>query len=369
MGSSVGTNPVEISIPSVSEVHCWNPNSIHLSTAGSFPLKQSISVSEAPIGSFHMDDHWVRSVLLRFQTLPFWLANTAAEAIIAWYCGHEPEGSHLSLHGEMVWFLPQLLQPMAYGHCIVPTFSWCLCGLLDLHSVFCFPFEIPFFWSKSFISVAQGKCLDDICQWSLQWDGESPAPDSLTCSQERCVKLDQKPGKQPHFRGHPRVLLTHLHGSARPIYRPSQGFHGSQAFFHYSSWLLMSIGTLASLLLFSPYFISGPTKARKQQTAGMEETSSSNKEEEDTDIYIICSDITNTLVGISGETAPDGGNHPIYFVHSGAICPVVVLNCSWCVTPHSSPTRGCWPCWPLQSILNILNIFTIFIYIRQGIDA
>ncbi len=55
-----------------------------------------------------------------------------------------------------------------------------------------------------------------------------------------------------------------------------------------------------------------------------------------------CSDITNTLVGISGETELDGGNRPIYFVYSGAICPVVVLIRSWYVTPHSSPTRGCW---------------------------
>ncbi len=76
-----------------------------------------------------------------------------------------------------------------------------------------------------------------------------------------------------------------------------------------------------------------------------------------------CSDITNTLIGISRETAPDGWNRPIYFVHSGAICPAVVLNRSWCVTPHSSPTRGYWPRWPLQPILNILNIFTINIYI------
>ncbi len=46
--------------------------------------------------------------------------------------------------------------------------------------------------------------------------------------------------------------------------------------------------------------------------------------------------------------APDGWNCPIYFVHSGAICPAVVLNRSWCITPHSSPTRGCWPRWSLQ---------------------
>ncbi len=57
--------------------------------------------------------------------------------------------------------------------------------------------------------------------------------------------------------------------------------------------------------------------------------------------FLLCSDITNTLVGISSETELDGGNCPIYFVYSGAICPAVVLIHSWCVTPHSSPTRGC----------------------------
>ncbi len=80
-----------------------------------------------------------------------------------------------------------------------------------------------------------------------------------------------------------------------------------------------------------------------------------------TNARLHCSDITNTWVGISSETELDGGNRPIYFVYSGAICPVVVLIRSWCVTPHSSPTRGCWPCWPLQPIL---NIFTINIYIH-----
>ncbi len=77
-----------------------------------------------------------------------------------------------------------------------------------------------------------------------------------------------------------------------------------------------------------------------------------------------CSDITNTLVGISSETELDGRNHPIYFVHSGAICPAVVLNHSWCVTPHSSPTRGGWPRWPLQPILIIPNIFVFIYYIH-----
>ncbi len=69
-----------------------------------------------------------------------------------------------------------------------------------------------------------------------------------------------------------------------------------------------------------------------------------------------CSDITNMLVGISGETVPKGGNLCIYYAHSAAIYEAVVQIHSWCVTPHSSPTRGCWP---LQIILNILNIFTI----------
>ncbi len=31
---------------------------------------------------------------------------------------------------------------------------------------------------------------------------------------------------------------------------------------------------------------------------------------------ILCSDITNTLVGISGETVPKGGNLHIYYVQS-----------------------------------------------------
>ncbi len=37
-----------------------------------------------------------------------------------------------------------------------------------------------------------------------------------------------------------------------------------------------------------------------------------------------CSDITNTLVGISSETVPGGGNLCIYYVHSAAIYETVV---------------------------------------------
>ncbi len=68
-----------------------------------------------------------------------------------------------------------------------------------------------------------------------------------------------------------------------------------------------------------------------------------------------CSDITNTLVGISGETVPEGGNLRIYWL-SAATFGHGSNIWGWCVRPHSSPTRGCWP---LQTILNILNIFTI----------
>ncbi len=41
---------------------------------------------------------------------------------------------------------------------------------------------------------------------------------------------------------------------------------------------------------------------------------------------VSCSDITNTLVGISGETDPGGRNLLFYWVHSGAIWQAVVLN-------------------------------------------
>ncbi len=52
----------------------------------------------------------------------------------------------------------------------------------------------------------------------------------------------------------------------------------------------------------------------------------------------MCSDITNTLNGISSETELDGGNRPIYYVHSGDICREVVLNsqlvCHTTLLPH-----------------------------------
>ncbi len=51
-----------------------------------------------------------------------------------------------------------------------------------------------------------------------------------------------------------------------------------------------------------------------------------------------CSDITNTLVGISGETDPGGGNLLFYWVHSGAIWQAVVPNsqlvCHTTLLPH-----------------------------------
>lgn len=45
---------------------------------------------------------------------PIVSCEATAEAL-AWYYGHEPAGNHLQLHGDTVRFLPQLLQPMAYG--------------------------------------------------------------------------------------------------------------------------------------------------------------------------------------------------------------------------------------------------------------
>ncbi len=70
---------------------------------------------------------------------------------------------------------------------------------------------------------------------------------------------------------------------------------------------------------------------------------------------ILCSDITNNWFGISGETASRGGNIHIYYVQKQHL-----VNSSniwdWCVSPHSSPTRGHQP---QQTIFNILNIFII----------
>ncbi len=55
---------------------------------------------------------------------------------------------------------------------------------------------------------------------------------------------------------------------------------------------------------------------------------------------IFCSDITNDQLGISGETGHGGANLCIYCMYSAATCTAVVQIHSWCVTPHSSPTRG-----------------------------
>ncbi len=69
----------------------------------------------------------------------------------------------------------------------------------------------------------------------------------------------------------------------------------------------------------------------------------------------ITSDITNTLVGISGET----GREPPYlltFIRSRHLVSGGSNFYSWCVTPHSSPSRGYWQC---LTIFNILNFFII----------
>ncbi len=78
------------------------------------------------------------------------------------------------------------------------------------------------------------------------------------------------------------------------------------------------------------------------------------------DIASLCSDITNTRVGISGETGHGGTNLHVYWMNSAATCTKVVQIYSWCVTPHSSPTRGGWP----QPINYILNIFIFNYYIH-----
>ncbi len=74
----------------------------------------------------------------------------------------------------------------------------------------------------------------------------------------------------------------------------------------------------------------------------------------------ICSDITNDQLGISGETGHGGSNLYIYWMNSAATYTEVVQFHSWCVTPHSSPTRGGWP----QPINYILNIFILNYYIH-----
>ena len=51
-----------------------------------------------------------------------------------------------------------------------------------------------------------------------------------------------------------------------------------------------------------------------------------------------CSDITNTLVGISGETVPEGGNLRIYWPSNHAIWWVVVFTAG--VSHHTPPPPG-----------------------------
>ncbi len=57
-----------------------------------------------------------------------------------------------------------------------------------------------------------------------------------------------------------------------------------------------------------------------------------------------CSDITNNRFGISGETVPEGRNLPIFFCYVQSHHLVSGGSNIWvtCITPHSSPTRGCW---------------------------
>ncbi len=67
-----------------------------------------------------------------------------------------------------------------------------------------------------------------------------------------------------------------------------------------------------------------------------------------------CSDITNTQVGISGETVPEGGiSFQLRHLVSGGS-----NFYSWCVTPHSSPSRGCWQHLTIFNILNFYNNYS-----------
>ncbi len=54
---------------------------------------------------------------------------------------------------------------------------------------------------------------------------------------------------------------------------------------------------------------------------------------------VLCSDITNTLVGISGETVPEGGNLCIYYVQS---CHLVSSGSKFTagVSHHTTPLVG-----------------------------
>ena len=55
-----------------------------------------------------------------------------------------------------------------------------------------------------------------------------------------------------------------------------------------------------------------------------------------------CCDITNNRFGISEESVPEGGNLHIYCVQSHHLVSGGSNIWVRCVTPHSSPARGCW---------------------------
>ncbi len=86
---------------------------------------------------------------------PIILHDAAAEAI-AWYFGHELAGNCLAFHGDTVWFLPQLLQPMADGNFMIPAFGSYLSRWSWLS--ICTSPRLPSDTSPSF-SVAQGNAL------------------------------------------------------------------------------------------------------------------------------------------------------------------------------------------------------------------
>ncbi len=91
----------------------------------------------------------------------------------------------------------------------------------------------------------------------------------------------------PIFEDDHESFMRIFMGVPGPLTDILKGFMDHRHFSHDSPWFHTFVYTLASLLLFSWSFIPGPPEVHKQQTMGMEETSSSDDEEENTDISII----------------------------------------------------------------------------------
>ncbi len=80
-----------------------------------------------------------------------------------------------------------------------------------------------------------------------------------------------------------------------------------------------------------------------------------------------CSDITNTLVGISGETVPEGGNLHIYYVQWWHLVSMV-LTFEAGVSHHTPPPPGGGGAL-LQFLIFWIFLQWLILYIRQATDA